>query len=615
MYTLGVSFGYHDAAAALLEDDNLVAAAQEERFTRIKHDASFPKNSIRYCLSQAEIGMEQVDKIVFYDDPALKFRRIIKTIVDHFPGSVPFACRVLPRWLGGKLYWKKRLRLEFAAHLGCKIRKDRIFNTSHHRSHAASAFYPSPFADAAILVMDGVGEFATTSLWHGQGKTLTQVMQIDFPHSLGLLYSAFTYYTGFKVNSGEYKVMGLAPYGNPRYVALIKEKLIDIREDGTFRMNMEYFDYTIGNSMVSEKFNDLFGAPPRKSESELTQREMDIARSIQEVVEEVMLRLARTAKRMTGSANLCMAGGVALNCVGNGKILQEKIFEQLWVQPAAGDAGGAVGAAYDIYYADDAVGRRIDGIIGDRMKGSYLGPAYSNQEVERDLSSLKAVFHRPDTEERLLDIVSGALADGKVVGWHQGRMEFGPRALGARSILGDPRNPQMQSVMNLKIKHRESFRPFAPSVLRERVSEYFDLDSDSPYMLIVAPVRSGLRTPMTAENEKLFGIAKLNVQRSSIPAVTHIDFSARVQTVHRKTNRKYYRLIEKFLERTGCAVVVNTSFNVRGEPIVCTPEDSYRCFMRTEMDVLAIEDFILFKHEQTDYVETDEKWQSKFVLD
>lgn len=615
MYILGISSGYHDAAAALLEDDNLIAAAQEERFTRIKHDASFPANSIRYCLDQAGIEPGQVDRIVFYDSPDLKFKRIVRTVQDSFPRSIPFAFRVLPRWLGGKLHWKRQLRKEFSTHFGCEIPGERITNTCHHRSHAASAFYPSPFSDAAVLVMDGVGEFATTSLWHGQGKTLTQLMQIDFPHSLGLLYSAFTYYTGFKVNSGEYKVMGLAPYGTPRYVSLIKEKLVDIREDGTFRLNMEYFDYAIGSKMTSDRFHDLFGGPPRKPETELTQREMDLARSVQDVTEEIMLRLARTARKATGSANLCLAGGVALNCVGNGRILQQQIFDRVWVQPAAGDAGGSVGAAFDSYYSDSAVDRHVDSDGRDRMKGSYLGPVFSNRSVETSLSSLNAVYHKLDDEEQMLDIVSSALVDGKVVGWHQGRMEFGPRALGARSILGDPRNPQMQSVMNLKIKQRESFRPFAPSVLREKVQDYFELASDSPYMLIVAPIRNELRLPPPPESDRLFGIDRLNVPRSSIPAVTHIDYSARVQTVHRETNPRYHRLIEKFHEKTGCAVVVNTSFNVRGEPIVCTPEDSYRCFMRTEMDVLAIEDFVLYKHEQSSYVETDEQWRSRFVLD
>jgi carbamoyltransferase len=615
MYILGISGGYHDAAAALLKNDNLLAAAQEERFTRIKHDPGFPANSIRYCLEQAGIRMDQVDRVVFYDSPSLKFKRIARTILDNFPRSIPFSFRVLPKWLGGELYWKRRLCDEFRAHFGCEIAKERISNICHHRSHAASAFYPSPFSDAAVLVMDGVGEFATTSIWHGQGKSLTQIMQVEFPHSLGLLYSAFTYYTGFKVNSGEYKVMGLAPYGSPRYVALIKEKLIDIREDGTFRLNMEYFDYAIGSKMTSEKFHDLFGGPPRKPESELTQREMDLARSVQEVTEEIMLRLAQTAKQATGSANLCLAGGVALNCVGNGRILQQKIFERIWIQPAAGDAGGSVGAAMDYYYAERAAERYAGPVAGDRMKGSYLGPQFGNESVRTTLSALKATFHQYDELEQLLDVASTALAEGKVVGWHQGRMEFGPRALGARSILGDPRNPQMQSVMNLKIKQRESFRPFAPSVLQEKARDYFELAEDSPYMLIVAPIVADLRIPMTAEHERLFGIEKLNIPRSTIPAVTHIDYSARVQTVHRETNPRYHRLIEKFFEKTGCAVIVNTSFNVRGEPIVCTPEDSYRCFMRTEMDVLVLEDFVIYKNEQKNYVETDEKWRSKFVLD
>lgn len=615
MYILGISFGYHDAASALLKDGDLVAAAQEERFTRIKHDAGFPKKSIRYCLAEAGIQMDQVDRIVYYDSPTLKFKRIVKTCFDSFPLSIPFAYRVFPKWFSEKLYWKKLLRHEFATHFGYNVHKELITNICHHRSHAASAFYPSPFVDAAILVMDGVGEFATTSIWLGNGKSLKQLMQIEFPHSIGLLYSAFTNYLGFKVNSGEYKVMGLAPYGSPCYVDIIKEKILDIREDGTFRMNMKYFDYEVGQKMTNNKFHALFGFPPREPESELTQHDMDLARSIQDVTEEIMLRLARTAKTLTGSSNLCMAGGVALNCVGNGKIIQEKIFDQLWIQPAAGDAGGSVGAAYDSYYAEETTERFVDCSVGDSMKGSFLGPAFSDQDVEHDLTSLNAVYHRMETEESLLEVVSDALEEGKVIGWHQGRMEFGPRSLGARSILGDPRNPSMQSVMNLKIKHRESFRPFAPSVLREQLSDYFNLDSDSPYMLLVAFVKSTIRLPMLNESEKLFGIAKLNIPRSSIPAVTHIDFSARVQTVHRETNPRYYRLIEKFFQKTKCAVVVNTSFNVRGEPIVCTPEDSYRCFMRTEMDLLAIENFIIHKKEQSGYIETDKEWRNTFVLD
>lgn len=616
MYILGISAFYHDSAAALLHDGVLLAAAQEERFTRKKHDSRFPTHAVHYCLEQAGITLEQVDYIAFYDKPLLKFERLLETYLAEAPRGFGSFATAIPVWLKEKFFQKKALLQEFRKiqDLPAKTLRAKLLFGEHHQSHAASAFYPSPYEDAAILTVDGVGEWSTTTLSHGQGNQLTLLKEIHFPHSLGLLYSAFTYYTGFKVNSGEYKVMGLAPYGEPTFVQKIKDHLIDIKDDGSFRLNMDYFNYTTELTMTNEKFHRLFGAPPRERESDLGQREMDLARSVQDVTEEVMLRLAKTAQRETGSKNLCLAGGVALNCVANGKILKEKIFEGVWIQPAAGDAGGAVGAAYCAYHQELKQKRTVNNALLDAMQGSYLGPRYDNKTVQQSLDRLGAVYHRVRSEEELYETVAEALATEKVVGWHQGRMEFGPRALGGRSILGDARSTKMQSIMNLKIKYRESFRPFAPAVLRERVSDYFEMETDSPYMLLVAPVQEDLRIPMSPEQQALFGIDKLNIPRSSIPAITHIDYSARVQTIHSETNPRYHHVVKAFEAKTGCGVIVNTSFNVRGEPIVCTPEDSYRCFMRTEMDMLAIEDFILYKSEQPTYRDP-KNWKEEFELD
>lgn len=611
MYTIGISCYYHDAAACILSGEQIIAAAQEERFTRKKHDPSFPHNAIKYCLEEAQITLDQVDHIIFYDDPTLKFKRILKTYWDFFPRSIPFIFKSLPIWLSKKLYWKSNLKKEFSKYFSASIPSNKISCSQHHLSHAASAFYPSPFEEAAIVILDGVGEFATTTIWHGKGNKIKLVEQINFPHSLGLLYSAMTAYTGFKVNSGEYKVMGLAPYGNPGFVDRIKNKLIHIAESGLFKLDMSYFDYAITDHMTNDKFNSLFDGNPREKESTVTQKEMDIARSIQEVTEDVMLKLVKYSQEKTGSKNLCMAGGVALNCVANGKILNTGVFENIWIQPAAGDAGGALGAAYVHYYKNNK--RHVTQSL-DAMKGSYLGPRDKADSIKSYLDSINAKYHFIEDENQCLDTVAEALKDEKVVGWHSGRMEFGPRALGARSIIGDPRSSDMQKTMNLKIKYRESFRPFAPSVLREKVSDYFKLNSDSPYMLIVAPVADKIRKPMTKEEEALFGIEKLNVPRSTIPAVTHVDYSARIQTVHQETNPRYYNLIKKFEEKTGYGVLVNTSFNVRGEPIVCTPEDSYKCFMRTEMDVLVIENFVLYKKEQPHF-DDKQNWKSEFELD
>lgn len=598
MYILGISAFYHDSAATLLYNGEIVSAAQEERFTRIKQDSSFPVNAIKYCLEEANLEIENISKIVFYDDPSLKFKRIINTYISFFPKSIPLVFKSLPIWLTKKLYWKKQLQKEFKSNFNVIINSDKLTNTLHHRSHAASAFFPSPFKKAVILILDGVGEFDTTSLWLGEDNKISKLESIEFPHSLGLLYSAITYYTGFKVNSGEYKVMGLAPYGEPKYVELIKKHLINIKDDGSFTLDMSYFEFATGNVMINEKFENIFGNKRRTPESELTQFEMDMARSIQEVVEEVMIKLAKKAKEISGADYLCLAGGVALNCVGNGKILKENIFKDIWIQPAAGDAGGSLGAAMDYYY-DSLDNERIyysDQL--DMMKGSYLGPSFKSEAIENYLNSVEAIYRKFDDFDSLVDIVVENLSQEKVVGWHQGKMEFGPRALGARSIIGDPRSTKMQSVMNLKIKYRESFRPFAPSVLSSEVNKWFELNSKSPYMLLVAPVKEEQRIAMTESEKELFGIDKLNIPRSSIPAITHVDYSARVQTVHKETNPRYHDLLEKFQELTGCPVLINTSFNVRGEPIVCTPEDSYKCFMGTEMDLLVLNDFVLFKKEQ-----------------
>ncbi len=608
MYILGISAFFHDSAACLIKDEEIIAAAQEERFTRKKHDESFPRNAINYVLSEAGIRIDQVDHIAYFEKPFLKFERLIETYLAEAPRGFKSFVTSIPVWLKHKLFLKDTLIKE----LGAKAESKLLF-CEHHQSHAASCFFPSPFRDAAILTMDGVGEWASTSIAHGVDNKITFLKELHFPHSLGLLYSAFTYFLGFKVNSGEYKVMGLAPYGEPVYVDLIKKHLVDIKEDGSFRLNMDYFNYTVGLTMTNDKFARIFGRKARKSESELTQFEMDMARSLQEVTEEIMIKLARTAQKITGSKNLVMAGGVALNCVGNGKILREKIFENIWIQPAAGDAGGALGAAQSAYYQLNQP-RNCYKNGRDSIKGSYLGKKFSNEEVKNYLDSVGAKYLRVDSEEQLINLVSEALANEKVVGWHQGRMEFGPRALGGRSIIGDARSEKMQSVMNLKIKYRESFRPFAPAVLNEKVSEYFEIESDSPYMLMVAPVNKKLIKEMTPEQEKLFGIEKLNIARSTIPAVTHVDYSARIQTVHQETNPRFYNLIKKFEEKTGSAVLINTSFNVRGEPIVYDPQDSYKCFMRTEMDVLTIEDFILYKEDQPDFSD-QEDWQKVYELD
>jgi len=609
---LGISAYYHDSAAALVHNGDIVAAAQEERFSRKKHDARFPQQAIASCLSQAGVELADVDEVVFYDKPLVKFERLLETYLTYAPQGFRSFVAAMPVWLKEKLYLKATLKQELAALGGIKERDlPPLLFAEHHQSHAASAFYPSPFEAAAVLCLDGVGEWATTSVWQGQGNVLSPRWELDFPHSLGMLYSAFTYYTGFRVNSGEYKLMGLAPYGEPKYVDLILERLIDLKADGTFRLNMDYFNYATGLTMTNRRFADLFGGPPRTPETAIAQKQMDIARSIQAVTEEVVLRLARTVHAELGNEYLCLAGGVALNCVANGRILREGPFRDIWVQPAAGDAGGALGAALVAWHEYHDKPRKVNG--HDRMRGAYLGPRYGDAEIQAQLDRLGAVYERLD-EAALLERLCEILAGEHVVGWFQGRMEFGPRALGGRSIIGDPRSEKMQSVMNLKIKYRESFRPFAPAVLAEDVAEYFELDRPSPYMLIVAPVHEALRIPMSAEQQRLFGVQKLNVKRSQIPAITHVDYTARVQTVHEESNPRFHALLERFKARTGCAVLVNTSFNVRGEPIVCTPEDAYRCFMRTEMDYLVVENYLLAKPGQPQW-QKDDSWMTEFELD
>src|SRR5262245_12435059 len=612
-YILGISAFYHDSAACLISDGHIVAAAQEERFTRKKFDAGFPTNAVRYCLREGGISLADLKYFVFYDKPLIKFERLLETYVAFSPKGIQSFLAAMPVWMKEKLLLKNEIQNQLVSMDGVKKPElPPILFGEHHESHAASAFYPSPFKSAAVLCMDGVGEWATTSAWLGDDNTLTPLWEIHFPHSLGLLYSAFTYYTGFRVNSGEYKVMGLATYGKPKYVQAIYDHLIDLKEDGTFRLKIDYFNYCTGLTMTNGKFDDLFGGPARKPETLLTQRDMDLARSIQEVTEEVMLRLTRTLHRETGAQNLCLAGGVALNCVGNGRILREGPFKGLWFQPSAGDAGGAVGAALTAWHKLEGKPRTVNG-SNDAMQGSFLGPLYSNQEIGQFLKSKEAPYEVVK-DEVLFDRLAEELAEGKVVGWFQGRMEFGPRALGARSIIGDARNPKMQPVMNLKIKYRESFRPFAPSVLRERVSDYFELDTDSPYMLLVAPVIEERRITPTKEEQSLWGIDLLNVPKSDIPAATHVDYSARVQTVHKETNPRYYALLKAFEAKTGCGVLVNTSFNVRSEPIVCSPEDAYRCFMRTAIDILVLENCLLYKFEQKP-LEGDTDWQKEFELD
>lgn len=606
MKILGISAYYHDAAACLVVDGEIIAAAQEERFTRKKHDLNFPVNAIAYCLTYAKIKSKDIDYVVFYDKPFLKFERLLETYLAFAPRGFKSFATSLPIWLKDKLFQKSVITSALKDLWGKDGKwEEKLLFSEHHLSHAASAFFPSPFERAAVLTMDGVGEYTTTSLAVGKGHELSVYKEIHFPHSVGLLYSAMTYYTGFKVNSGEYKVMGLAPYGEPKYAKLIKDYLIDIREDGSFALDMSYFDYCTGITMTNEKFDALFGGPPRKQESTLTQREMDLAASVQIVVEEVVLKLAKGVARTTGEKNLCLAGGVALNCVANGKLLRETVFDRLWIQPAAGDAGGALGAALGAYHIMLNQPRNVSSGI-DAMKGSYLGPEFNQQDIIERLTRCGAIF-KMLSDDKVVEQTAQAMADGKAVGWMNGRMEFGPRALGGRSIIADPRSPTMQKLLNLKVKYRESFRPFAPSVLIEDVSHWFEMDDDSPYMLLVADVVKDKRREMTAEEQALFGIDKLNIPRSEIPSVTHVDYSARVQTVHKETNPRYYALIERFKELSGCPVIVNTSFNVRGEPIVCTPEDAFRCFMGTELDMLVVGNAVLLKTEQSQALVEDYK--------
>ena len=597
MKILGVSAYYHDAAACLIVDGEIIAAAQEERFTRKKHDSDFPINAIQYCLTKAEAQPQDINYVVFYDKPFSKFERILETYLAFAPSGFKSFVVSLPIWIKEKLFQKNTIIKTLNGIWGNKTDwSKRLLFSEHHLSHAASAFFPSPFEEAAILTMDGVGEWATTSIAIGKGSQLTVVKEILFPHSLGLLYSAFTYYLGFKVNSGEYKLMGLAPYGEPIYAELIKEYLIDIKDDGSFHLDISYFNYCTGLTMTSQKFNTLFKGPPRKAESDLTKRDMDIAASIQLVTEEIVIKLARNIAKTTGQRNLCLAGGVALNCVVNGKLLKEKIFDEIWIQPAAGDAGGAIGAALGVYYSMLNCYRKVSSNF-DSMKGSYLGPEYFQNDIEKKLSAMGAVF-TTFCDDDLIKITAQELVNGKAVGWFQGRMEFGPRALGNRSIIADPQSPYIQKQLNLKVKFRESFRPFAPSVLNEDVKEWFDIDADSPYMLFVAEIAKSKRLPISDDQNSLFGIDKLNIKRSLVPAITHVDYSARIQTVHTETNQRFYTLITKFKELTGCPILVNTSFNIRGEPIVCSPEDAFNCFIGTNLDVLVIGNSILFKSDQ-----------------
>jgi carbamoyltransferase len=608
---LGVSAFYHDSAAALVADGRIIAAAQEERFSRKKHDARFPRRAVEYCLREGGATLDQLDHIVFYDKPFLKFERLLETYLAFAPRGLASFSMAVPLWVKEKLFQKLLLKRELEA-LGLNAGLEtKLLFAEHHQSHAASAFFPSPFTEAAVLTMDGVGEWATTSMGVGRGNSLEILKEIHFPHSLGLLYSAFTYYAGFKVNSGEYKLMGLAPYGDPKFAGRILDQLIDLKPDGSFRLNLAYFDYCAGLRMTNARFDELFGGPPRPPDAPLTQRHMDIAASIQAVTDEAVLRLTRAIAAETRLPNLCLAGGVALNCVANGRVLRDGRFARLWIQPAAGDAGGALGAALCGYHLFKAQPRAPLNAL-DAMEGSYLGPRFAQEDVERRLKQVGAIYSvLPDRE--LIAATVGALVDGRAVGWFQGRMEFGPRALGARSILGDPRSPTMQSVLNLKVKYRESFRPFAPSVLAEEAGKWFDLDAESPYMLIVADVARRHRRAMSPAEERLFGIEKLNVPRSTIPAVTHVDYSARVQTVHRETNPRYHDLLTAFHQRTGCPILVNTSFNVRGEPIVGTPEDAFRCFMGTDIEVLVLGDCFLRKEDQDLRLKLD--YRTRFAPD
>ncbi len=607
IYILGISAFYHDSAAALLCDGKIVAAAQEERFTRKKHDPEYPQNAIDFCLNKAGIKSSDISLVAFYDKPWIKFERLLETYLMYSPKGIKSFFKVAPLWLKKKLWMRDHI-------YDCLESFDgRMIFPEHHESHAASAFFPSPFKEAAIITVDGVGEWTTTSFGVGSNNKLELMYDISFPHSLGLLYSAFTYYTGFKINSGEYKVMGLAPYGEPIYVNKILDNIIDLKADGSFKLNMSYFNFCAGLTMTSEKFHNLFGGPPRQQECQITQKEMDLARSIQEVIEEAMLRIGRHVASETNQRRLTLAGGVALNCVANGKLLRQGVFDEIWIQPAAGDAGGALGAALFTWHKIVGGERKVDG-SSDLQRGSYLGPEYTDKSIERFLLSRKVLYKKWDNNDKMLDYVAKHIDEGKVIGWFQGAMEFGPRALGARSILGDPRSNEMQSTMNLKIKFRESFRPFAPSILQEKVSEYFEFDSTSPYMLMVAPVKNVRRKKMTDAEEKLFGIEKINIPRSDVPAITHVDYSARLQTVDGVANPLFYDLIKKFEKRSGCPVIINTSFNVRGEPIVQKPEEAYICFMRTQMDYLVLGSFILDKKEQPEYKDSNH-WEKEFELD
>ena len=608
---LGISAFYHDSAACIVQDGKIVAAAQEERFTRVKHDRGYPFNAIEFVLKFSKKKLSEVDQIVFFEKPFLKFERLLETYLAFAPRGFTQFSKAMPTWLKEKLFQKKMLINSLKKHDENFNDESKLFFSEHHLSHAASAFYPSPFSEAIVLTADGVGEWATTTVAIGKENDLKIVKEIHFPHSLGLLYSAFTYYTGFKVNSGEYKLMGLAPYGEPKYADIIKEKLVDIKSDGSFRLNQDYFNYSTGLTMTNSKFDKLFGDKPRDSKKDkITQFHMDIASSIQQVTEEIMLKLAKSLKEEYKISNLCLAGGVALNCVANGKILKEKIFENIWIQPAAGDAGGSLGAALALHYIENKSERTIS--KADSMQGSYLGPEYSENEIKEELNKIGAVYKQLSDVD-IIEKTASDLSNGKAIGWFQGRMEFGPRALGARSIIGDSRSPHMQKNLNLKVKYRESFRPFAPSVLNEDVNNWFNLNSESPYMLLVANIKDEKQFKMTEEQKKLFGIDKLNVKRSEIPAVTHVDYSARVQTVHKETNKKYYDLITKFKEKTDCPVIVNTSFNVRGEPIVNTPEDAFNCFMGTELDNLVIGNFYLEKEDQDKNLAKD--YSKNFELD
>ncbi len=612
MRILGISAFYHDSAAALVEDGNVVAAAQEERFSRRKHDPRFPHEAIRYCLAQVGCTLDDVDHVVFYEKPFPKFERLLESYFATAPRGFESFRMAIPIWIKEKLFQKKMLRVELGKLGGQKEWNGSLLFSEHHQSHAASAFFPSPFETAAVLTMDGVGEWCTTSLGHGSGNHLEIVKELHFPHSLGLLYSAFTYYSGFRVNSGEYKVMGLAPYGEPRFVDKILDNVIHVQEDGTFHINQKYFNYISGLTMTSRAFDRLFDGPPRKPEDQLTQREMDLAASIQAVTELVVLRLARSIRKETGEQNLCLAGGVALNCVANGKLMREGIFDNIWVQPAAGDAGGALGAALAVWHQYHDRPRTVSPDGKDTMAGSYLGPVFEQNDIENRLRAAGARFEAVN-ESEVIEQTADALTEGKAVGWMQGRMEFGPRALGGRSILGDPRSPTMQKTLNLKVKYRESFRPFAPSVKRESVSDWFEHEGDSPYMLVVGGVANDRRREMTEEERELFGIEKLNIVRSELPAITHVDYSARIQTVHHDTNPRYWDLLTAFEKRTGCPVLINTSFNVRGEPIVCTPEDAFHCFMGTGLDYLAVGNCVMRKEQQDPALARD--YQNEFALD